>query len=807
MNNHPNKLHSRSISLRRKATRILVVVVALSMIVYGSKYYISRDKVYLKDQLARTSTGSYLLDLVQRNKAYLKGKLTNNSTGSYLLDLYNSIDSVQLSIDINPISYSIYQDKNTLPKDDKTARDKLPEFAVIPGLEPTYTNHTKIDLVDFNTWRRSNADDYSSKYSQHSQINRSNVQRLELAWIYHSGENKWDNNVEANPIFASGKIFAASPANFLISIDAATGRENWRTYIPELARRGLLWWPGNEKHEPRLFVPSNEGTYAINPENGKIIKDFGRGGRVGNASLIAPVVDDNMLIVAALGLPPSVEAYNVETGTLIWKTGLLKANGFTSPDADQRSATDFRIGGGVPWSGMSLDKGRSKLYVSTGNPRPSLYGATRPGRNEYSSSIVCVETKSGAISWSFQEVAHDLWDFDVPSPPVLLTINRNGRPIDVVATVTKIGNTILLDRDNGKPVFDYRLKKAPVSDVPGEDTWPYQPAVELPEPFMKQVFDPSDITDLSEAQTNSVKRKLRDAKFGFFMPPTINGKVALFGLHGGAEWPGAAVDEEAGVLYVTSNQYPWIIGLHYADKVNNPISSVDPVGDGLYNAKCAGCHGKDRQGYYEREFTGDLSYPSLVGITAKWNSIGLQKFRADHVGLPVQDLITEDELATIVGYLRAADHISDERRSLSITHFWQLLLDNAGYPGSKPPWGLLSAIDLNNGKKIWQVPFGEYPELAKKGVPITGQPNFGGLLVTKGGIVVATGTIDKKIRVFDASTGNQLWEYELPAAGSAPPTTYEIDGTQYIIVMATGGIFAGFRDHSDAIVAFKLKKQ
>ena len=168
--------------------------------------------------------------------------------------------------------------------------------------------------------------------------------------------------------------------------------------------------------------------------------------------------------------------------------------------------------------------------------------------------------------------------------------------------------------------------------------------------------------------------------------------------------------------------------------------------------------------------------------------------------------ITGEDIKSIGNYLRAADHFSDDRRSLNVTPAWSLLLDNEGYPGSKPPWGSITAIDLNSGKKVWQVPFGEYPELTKRGIPITGQKNFGGVMVTKGGLVFATGTIDKKIRAYDSATGEQLWDYDLPAAGSAPPSTYEIGGTQYIVVVATGGWYAEFKGHSDTIIAFKLRE-
>ena len=451
-----------------------------------------------------------------------------------------------------------------------------------------------------------------------------------------------------------------------------------------------------------------------------------------------------------------------------------------------------------------MDSARSKIYVGTGNARPTLYGPPRPGRDEYSNSIVCIDLVTGKINWSFQEVAHDLWDFDVPSAPILVTIQRYGKKIDAVAAVTKIGNTLLLDRDNGKPIFDFKLLRAPVSTVPGERTWPYQPSVEIPQPFIKQVFEPADITALSETARATIERKLHGAQFGFFAPPAIGRTTATFGLHGGAEWPGAAVDPASGILYVPANQIPWVICLIYRDALPNSVRETDEAGDKLYQDRCGACHGAEREGYYDLEFAGDKMYPSLVGITARLGPQTMKQFHDRHAALDHMKEIDQNDMNIINRYISLADHISDDRRSLQIAFNWQLLLDDQGYPGSKPPWGTISAINLNTGRNLWQVPFGEYSELTKRRIPVTGQPNYGGLIVTKGGLIFATGTIDKKVRAYDAATGAQLWEYEMPAAGSAPPATYELNGTQYLLVVASGGIFAGFKDHADAIMAFKL---
>jgi len=738
------------------------------------------------------------------NKDIVRSILSQIPTGPYLIDAYHHF--VPTPREVNDIPYSIFSLKPAWEIENQAVRDALPDFSVIRGLNLDKFPSTSIpSSTRFNTWERSNADAFSSKYSELNQINVSNVKHLVPAWTYHSGEQLlnakiWATNVETNPIIADRKIFVTTPADFLVSLNAVNGTEIWRTKLHRPARRGLLWWGGNAVCAPRLFVPTtNDGVYAVNPEDGRIIGEFGDHGHVGDAgSVVAPAVDGNILIVATLA--STVEAYDVVSGKYLWKTPLLKKSDSFLPPPSQ----DFMLDGAVPWSGFSLDRVRSRIYVSTSEARPGLYGVSRPGKNDYTNSIVSIDIATGEIKWSFQEVAHDLWDFDLPAPPILTTIRRGDKLIDVVAAVTKIGNTLLLDRDSGKPIFDFRLRKAPVSRVPGEKTWPYQPAIELPEPFGEQVFLPSDVTNISEIQRASVERKLKNAEFGFFVPPAVQGTIVSFGLHGGAEWPGAAADQATGTLYVPSNRYPWIVRLYYRDRLSNPIRSTDPVGDKLYQEKCGGCHGVDREGYYANEFEGDKYYPSLVGISVAKDSKKIESFQENHSGIDGLKDVSIDELALISRYLSAADHISDDRRSLQLAGASQLLLDNQGYPGSQPPWGNITAIDLNSGKKIWRVPFGEYLELTKMGIPITGQPNFGGLIVTKGGLIFATGTIDKKIRALDSTSGTQLWDYDLPAPGSAPPSTYEIDGIQYLLVVATGGIYANFKDHSDAIIAFKL---
>jgi quinoprotein glucose dehydrogenase len=699
------------------------------------------------------------------------------------------------------VKHSLFDPAKRPPAEDAAERARLPEFKIIHGADPATLSPAQAVDQPFDTWHRSHGNDYSSKFSSHAQIDKRNVSRLTLAWTYSSGANLGDPSkvgptLQTNPVIVNGRMFVGGE-DFLLSIDAVTGKEIWRLKLPgPVARRGLVWEPRADFASSRLFVPTSAGVYAVGAADGRIRSEFGDKGLVGTElSLIAPLIIKDKLIIATVR--PAVEAYDLRTGLLVWTARLLEAT----------EARQNNLYGGLPWAGMSGDAQRGAVYVSTGNPRPELVGLTRPGDNRHSCSVVSINAENGKLNWAFQEVAHDLWDLDVPSPPVLTTITRQGRRVDVVATVTKAGNTLLLDRDSGQPIFDYRLKRAPVSTIPGEHTAPYQPAVELPEPFAKLTFEPSDVTDLSESARASVMHKIRGARMGFFEPPVLGSKIVAFGLQGGAEWPGAAADPRNGILYVTSNELPWLVRTNLLDTRSTRASVAQVPGDALYQAACAECHQATGGGTHETEHQGNLHYPVLNGLTALRSQETLTskaEFDLQHQGLKLKREINRGDLETLYGYFSALDKAADRDRAFTVSGFWQVLLDDQGRPGSKPPWGQLTAIDLNTGRKRWQVPFGAYENLIRNGSPVKGQRNTGGVIATAGGLLFATGTVDNRIRAFDADDGRELWSYKLPAAGSTPPSTYLLDGVQYLVVVAGGGQHVEFSGRSDKILAFRL---
>lgn len=691
--------------------------------------------------------------------------------------------------------------------EDPVARAALPEIRIIPAATPEELSPAKpVPIGLFNFWPRSQGDNGSRRYSALKQINKENVKDLEVAWTYRSGDGA--QNIQCTPIIVDGVMYGPTPGYALVAVNAATGKEIWRHKVDVPsgagennlpARRGLVYWPGDASNAPRLLFGSGEWYFAVDPKTGKLLEKFGDHGRTpipGGAKGIGSVYQ-HVFVVA--GGQDYIHGFDVRDGKLLWSFSTIAQGGeFGEPYAKRR-------GGANNWAGMAVDDARGIAYFTLGDPHPNMVGISRPGDNLFSNCILALDALTGKYRWHFQGVRHDLWDLDVTGPPNLVTITRDGRKIDAVTAVSKGGLLLLVDRESGKPIFPFRLRRAPVSKLPGETTAPYQPDPELPEQISKVTFDPAEITDRTPEARAAVEKMVARSSYGFYEPFTL-GKPNLFrGSRGGGEWGGSGVDVPTGRLYVTSNRWISRITVIPNDEGIRDPKYPPSAGEIVYQQNCMACHGEGRQG--------SGIAPPLHALKLRMNEDDvLAVLKTGRGAMPPAPQVTDAQKKDLLDFLyrrhQPPSRPAQEGSDKYTFDGFNFLVDHEGYPGIKPPWGELTCYDLSTGKKLWHVPLGEHEELTKQGMPITGQQNLGGASVTAGGLVFVAGTSDEKLRAFDADTGKELWAAKLPFAGTAAPAVYEIDGQQYVVITATGGGRVGGKSGpGDAYVAFALPKK
>jgi quinoprotein glucose dehydrogenase len=651
------------------------------------------------------------------------------------------------------------------------------------------------------------------RYSSLRQINRANVKQLEVAWTYDSREA---GGLQTQPIVVDDVLYAYTPSHKTFAVRAATGELLW-TFDSHIQgrgpNRGVVYWASGDAK--RVFAAVDQYIYALDARTGTPIPGFGDNGRIDlrrdldrdpqtqSVRLTSPgIIHKDLLIVGgrvAEALPSSpghIRAYDVRSGKLRWIFHTIPHPGELGYETWSKESWTYN-GGTNNWAGMALDEARGVVYVPTGSAAADFDGANRLGDNLFANCLIALNADTGQRIWHFQVVRHDLWDRDLPSPPTLATLHQNGRAIDAVVQTTKHGFVFVFDRTNGNPIFPIEYRKFPASDVPGEQAADTQPMPSTPKPFARQLLTPELLTTRTpEAHAWALEQFKTFRSGGQFVPLTVGKDTVVFpGFDGGAEWGGSAFDPDTGLLYVNANDLAWTGGL----APNEDSRS----GRALYLRDCASCHRDDRQG-------APPQMPSLVGVGERRTRAELAAIVRQGAGrMPGFPNLQPNAVNAIVQYLLTGEDVrSDARAESPIAAKYRFtgyrrFVDPDGYPAVAPPWGTLSAINLNTGDYAWQVPLGEYPELAAKGLTNTGTENYGGPIVTAGGLVFIGATNhDKKFRAFDKATGELLWETTLPFSGNATPATYEVDGRQFVAIAAGGGKSRG--GSGGVYVAFAL---
>lgn len=666
----------------------------------------------------------------------------------------------------------------------------------------------------------------NSHYSSLAQINRANVAQLAEAWRYETGE---PGGLETTPLVIDRVMYAVTPSQKVLALDASSGKLIWR-FEPGIQGtqpdRGLTWW--SEGNERRLFVGVMNFLYALDPATGRPIPAFGSDGRVDlreglgreasaqSITLTSPgVVFRELIIVGGrtpetLPAPPGdIRAYDVHTGRLRWTFHTIPHPGEFGYDTWPAEA--YKTAGSANnWAGMAVDALRGIVFVPTGSTVPDFYGGERAGDTLFANTLLALDAKTGKRLWHFQGVHHDIWDRDFPAAPILLEVTKDGRSIPAIGQTTKHGFLFLFDRVTGKPIFPIEERAVPLSDTPGEIAARTQPFPTVPAPFAPQTVTEETLTNRTpEAHAWAVKRLREIRNEGQFVPLSVGRDTLVMpSFEGGGEWGGPAVDPKTQVLYVNANTYASLGAL--------AVNAGGSPGRKIYASQCAVCHGEHRAGSLPE-------FPSLLGVTRRLPEeqviSTIHNGRGRMPAMPVEGQALED----LLKYLRTGSdppmaEAGEEQAASGQTSYaarasdytmtgYRRFVDPEGYPATAAPWGTLNALDLKTGRYLWKVPLGQYPELVAKGLPDTGSENYGGPVVTAGGLLfIAATNFDHKIRAFDKDNGKLLWEATLPFAGNATPAIYQVDGREYVVIAAGSSSMNPRGKTGGTYVAFSLPK-
>jgi quinoprotein glucose dehydrogenase len=628
-------------------------------------------------------------------------------------------------------------------------------------------------------WSVYGRDHFGSKYLPVSNINRKNVDSLQVAWMYRTGELEPEfttdkaTSFQATPIVVDGIMYLSTPLGRVVALNPATGEELWK-YNPDIRRdvgygdfanRGVATWLDESASETdlcrrRIYVGTAQSQLiALDSESGELCRDFGNMGMVNLReglrlppqedaaySLTSPPLAVNGMVIVGSSIadntwpdPASgeIRAFDARSGERQWSWDPIPQSPDDPAYDDWQGEMANKTGGANAWSILSADPERDLVFIPTSSPAPDYYGAMRLGDNRYANSVVALRISTGKLVWAFQTVRHDLWDYDNAAPPALTTIRKDGEEIPAVIQATKTGMMFILNRETGKPIFDVEDRPVPASDIPGEQASPTQPFTAVTPSLSPQKFSLDQIWGVTEEDRQACYDQMKNLRNeGIFTPPSLQGTLVFPSNIGGAHWGGVAIDPIKQIAVVPVNRHASMMQLIPRDE---------------YDA---------------------------------------ERFKADDKRLGM-------------------DYEYNPMRGTPYVMRRQSLNSPFGLPCTPPPFGALVAVDLTTGKIKWDVPLGSFARFAepeeKELIPDNwGSTNLGGAIITEGGLVFIGAALDDQLHAFDTETGELLWTGELPASGRATPMSYKLEsGEQYVVISVGGG---GSFGEGDYVVAFQLSQ-
>uniref|UniRef100_UPI0040486490 outer membrane protein assembly factor BamB family protein n=1 Tax=Polynucleobacter sp. TaxID=2029855 RepID=UPI0040486490 len=612
------------------------------------------------------------------------------------------------------------------------------------------------------------------RYFPKIDIGAKNVQQLNIAWTFK--QSNVANN-QSTPIYSNGKLFVIDPTEGLVALSPTTGAVLWRRKLPgPVARRGF------SIDADKLYIGTGAGTFVIDESDGAPDVSVGSGGVIQAAgTLVAPIVLKSSIIVATMG--GKIKSFKKSNGELIWEFDL------------EKDGVRPRV-----WSGFSYDSQLNQLLITTSNTGQLIYSRI-DGDGGFAPGIVALDASTGKLNWFYRYINHEVLDLDAVGHPIV--IQRSFLESNLILQLTKAGVPLLIDSKSGELINERETRDLIQDGVFNLGSQIYYNDMLN---YDDIVYEPSsEISRFDNENQEFLIHKMRHAVFGRYEPLTARNDRVLYGIHGGAEWPGGGYDPESGILFVPYNHVPWILRSFYFIPAEGE-QTLDAFVQQTRNIdNCINCHGKKLEGVRETETQGDSYIPPLLGVTRKYryaNFVDPTYFKWVHKYAKKQETInylnTEDLNSLWRDFERFDNHM-ESNGHLVIHGFWQYLLDKQDNPATRSDWGGIVAISLKDRKINWKTHLGENPL-----EDVNGDFNIGGVAIASTDLLFVTGTRDKKIRAFRKADGEMLWEYQLNFAGSAPPMLYRHDGCDYLLVNSTGGLFVGF-DQGDELVAFGLQ--